>query len=418
MAVCVETPALQREARRLAEKTQKLRALFTKDEEGRYTMSASACEENRKLEAELVEENKAHQDQLNLARLEQRLGEDAQRLSEAPDRLGLDGGFKPAADGGRRPRAISLAEVLSQRDEIKRFKQRREGRDREGGVTINLDDITLAVVTSAAGFAPESTRVGIVVPTAVQMPKVEALIPHLPTTQSSIKFMKESTFTNNTAPTAENATKPENALAWTEAEQNVRKIAGSLPVTDEQLDDVPGLLGLIETRLALMLAIASETQFLTGDNTAPNLNGYLNLSGLLTQAKGGDNAADAIFKAITKVQATGYTDPTHVIMHPNDWQDLRLMQTADGTYIYGPPSDAGEPRIWGKPVIPTTRMTENTCLTGDFAGNSSIYEREGVTIKIGYVGDDFIKNRKTIVIERRVALVVFRDSAFCKVTGI
>ena len=417
MATCLDTPALQRLSRQIADKKALLRAKFTKDEDGRYNMSKDVCDEIQKLEADIAIDDAEHKTQLGYAQREAQLEEDRKALQSHRDRMGDAGGY--ALDKGHsKSRELTLSDRIQEAPEFKDWTHERLSGNSRAGCTLRFENIRLTTMTTAAGFAPENLRIAKVVPYALQMPFVEDLIPHTATSATLIKFMKETTHTNAMAPTAEGDAKPELALAFTEDEEAVRKIAGYLPVTDEQLDDVPGILGIIEQRLMLMAKKATETQLLTGDGNAPNLTGFLNLAGIQTQAKGADSVADAIFKGIVKVQTVGFADPSNVIMHPNDWQDLRLTQTTEGVYIWGPPSDTAPPRVWGLPVLATTSMTENTTLVGDFPMFSQIFEKEGVVIIIGFINDDLIKNKKTIVVERRLALVVYRDTAFCKVTGI
>lgn len=273
-------------------------------------------------------------------------------------------------------------------------------------------------MTTAAGFAPRYPRLERVIESAMRRPMISDLMPNTNTNLSTIIYMKETTFTNNAATVAEGAAKPESALAWTETSRNANVIATFIPVTRQQLDDVPQIRSVIDNRLKTMLALAEEVQLMSGTGTDPQLLGFYNLASIQTQAKGADPTPDAIYKAFTKVRWTGFAEPSGVVMHPNDWQDIRLLRTVDGIYIWGSPAEAGPERVWGKPVVVTTAATEGTGLTGDFQLYSELFRRMGVTIIVGLVNDDLVKNKQTILVEERVALIVYRDQAFCTITGI
>ena len=69
-------------------------------------------------------------------------------------------------------------------------------------------------------------------------------------------------------------------------------------------------------------------------------------------------------------------------------------------------SEMGPERIWGLPVVKDAGLTEGTGVVGDFENFSLLAERKGMTIKVGYQNDDFIKNQRSIVAEIRAAFVV------------
>jgi len=279
-------------------------------------------------------------------------------------------------------------------------------------------DTSLKVLTTSTGWVPTVVRSTVVVPYATPQPAVTDLIPTIQITQNAFVYMEETTFTNAAVEVAEGAAKPEGNLALTERTSPVRKIAVWIAVTDEQLEDVPQMQDYLENRLGFMVKQRLNTQILVGNGTAPNLRGIVNVVGVQTQAKGVDPTPDAIYKAMTKVRVTGQAMPSAYVTHPNDWQEVKLLRTTDGIYIWGNPSEMGPDRIWGLPVVQDAGLTEGTGVVGDFANYSLLAERKGLTIKIGYQNDDFIKNQRSIVAEIRAAFAVLRPTAFCLVTGI
>jgi HK97 family phage major capsid protein len=231
--------------------------------------------------------------------------------------------------------------------------------------------------------------------------------------------MEETTATNAAAFVAEGGQKPESALAFTERSAPVRKIATVLPVTDELFADVPAMRSYVESRLRTFLASAEDAALLTGSGVAPAFTGLLNISGIQTQAKGTDPTPDAVYKAMVKILTGAYVPASATIWNPLDWQDVRLLKTADGIYIWGAPMDAGPERIWSLPVVQTTAMTLNTMLVGAFDTCTQFFVREGVTFAVSTEHSDFfIRNQLMLRVEERGTLVCYRPAGLCTVTGI
>lgn len=256
------------------------------------------------------------------------------------------------------------------------------------------------------------------------------LITRLTTDSDTIEWPSEA-FTNAAATVAEatattgtSGTKAESALTYTTNTSAVQTIAHWIPVTTRMLADYSGIQGLINASLMLGLDETLETQILTGDGSSPNLDGLTHLTSVLTQALGSDSTVDAVFKAMVKVQVTGYAMPTGVVLNPLNFQTVRLARenAATGTlggYLYGPPSMSGPMTMWGLPVVQAIGLTANTALVGDFSARRMVlWDREQTTLRTGYIDQQFVRNMLTVLAELRAAFTVFRQVAVCKITGL
>ncbi|MEV0085254.1 phage major capsid protein [Saccharopolyspora sp. NPDC050642] len=366
--------------------------------------TAAKVDHIRKLNAELDELGQKAADLQMVAKA-------AERARQVPEQR-ESGSETSGEQKGRPAEQKSLGELFTDSVAYK-------GKQGAVGPEARLDIELKTLFQTTAGWAPETTRTGRVVDFATRPIQVIDLIPRTATGQSAVVYMEETTFTNAAAETAEGGAYPEAALALTEQSSPVRKTAVFLPVTDEQLEDEQQAAGYVNNRLPFMLRQRLDSQILVGNGTAPNLRGILNVVGIQTQAKGTDPVPDAIYKALVKTRVAGQAMPNAVVMHPNDWQDVRLLRTADGIYIWGSPSEAGPSRIWGLPVAEAQAITENTALVGDFANFSELSVRRGLDVQVSNShADYFVNGKQAMRADLRAALVIYRPAAFCTVTGI
>jgi HK97 family phage major capsid protein len=322
----------------------------------------------------------------------------------------------------------SLGELVVQSEEYTKWSKK-------GGLDFRFDEMypsdalakamtpkTLGMKTlmsTTAGYAPESIRIPGFLEAVTRPIQLLDIIPIGRTSYENVVYMEETTRTHNAAEKGEGVTFAESAFAFTERTSAVRKITDSLPVTDEQLEDVPFIEGYINDRLLFGLRQRLDTQVLLGDGNAPNLRGIKNIVGKQTQAKGADPTPDAFFKSMTKLRVTGRVMPTHHIIHPSDWEEIRLLRTADGVYIWGNPSEAGPERMWGLPIVQQDADSAGTGWTiSAQPAWMSLFEKRGVDTQVGYTGTQFVEGKRTIRSDMRFAFVVFRPAAICEVTGI
>lgn len=293
---------------------------------------------------------------------------------------------------------------------------RRSGRNIMASLlALNFKTLFTTATATVTGY----DRPAGIVTLGVQPPSVADLLAQGQTTQNTIRYLQEDTLTNAATTVAEGGTKPEAAFDTSEQDAAVRKIAVVAKVSDELFADFPAIRDYINERLPYMIRMTEDNQLLNGDGVAPNLRGILQTSGILTQAKGADPVPDAVYKAMVKIMSQGFFMPDGAVFNPLDWQDVKLLRTAAGEYIWGHPADAAPDRIWGLTVVLTTTIAENTALVGAFKLGAQVFYRQGITVEATNTNeDDFIKNKIAIRAEQREALAVYRPKAFCSVTGI
>lgn len=287
-------------------------------------------------------------------------------------------------------------------------------------VEVQLGDHGIkTLLQTSAGWQPRTDNGTVVVDKIIRPVQVLDLFPSDRTELFEIPSMEETTRTQAAAELAEAGTYAEDAFAFTRRTSPVKKVGSEIPVTDEQLDDVPGLNGLLNNRLTFGLRARADQQIVVGDGTGSTLTGLANASNVQTQAKAADPTANAVLKAITLVRVSGRAAPTHVFMHGTDIQNLRLAQNAMGDYQFGPPYASGESSIWGLPWVQTEALTQGTALVVSMNPLwVCLYYRKDIEVQVGYINDQFIKGQKTLRADMRIALWVGRGQAFCKVTGL
>ena len=257
------------------------------------------------------------------------------------------------------------------------------------------------------------------------------LIPRLTTTSDTIEYVQQTTQTLTAAMTAEatgsaltgtDGRKPESTLAFATVTAPVRTCATWLPITNRLLSDAPAVRGIINSQLLYGVALTVEQQVISGDGTGENLTGILNTANIQTLGRGTNNEVDALFLARTMVRTGAHLPPTAIVMNPVDYQQVRLLRqnaasATLGSYLMGDPTGLGTATVWGLPVVESENVPVDTVIVANWDQGSGVFDREQAAVRVGLVNDQFIRNQQTILAEQRLAFVVWRPQAFCRVTG-
>lgn len=241
---------------------------------------------------------------------------------------------------------------------------------------------------------------------------IRDLLTVVQTTSGSVEYARQTTRTNNAAPVAEGNTKPTSTYVWTKVTATVRTIAHLAKITRQAMDDAVQLQGEVDAEMRYGLALAEETQILTGDNTGENLDGLIpNATAYVAPIVVPDSTMiDVLRLALLQAELALY--PTDgIVLNPADWAAIELTKTDDGAYIFANPLQLAGPRLWGKPVVATPAQTIDKFLAGGFK-LQTLYDRMAPEVLISSENsDDFEKNLLTMRCEERVALAPKKPGA-------
>jgi HK97 family phage major capsid protein len=256
------------------------------------------------------------------------------------------------------------------------------------------------------------------------------------TTASQVRYVVEGTALSGAAGVAEGGTKPESTIALSEVVEPIKKIATTLPISDEFLEDAPSIQSSLNGWLTLFVSIEEERQLLRGNGTN-ELIGLFNRSGgqainLYTKLAADDNTV-ALAKVIANTRGSSFLQPDAVIMHPTNWLNSRLLRDGTGgtagNYLAGGPfgvssNNAGGAALFGQTlwdtrVVLSTVVGLGTALVGNFGQGAQIYRRGGVSVEATNSHSDlFVKDITMLRAEERLGLGVYRPAAFTAVSGL
>lgn len=243
---------------------------------------------------------------------------------------------------------------------------------------------------------------------------IRALLAQGNTNSNSIEYDKEKLFTNNAAPVAEGALKPQSELQYEEATAPVRTIAHWMRASVQILADAPGLRSIIDNRLRYGLAFAEEVQLLNGSGTGQNLEGLVTAAtafAVPVGAAAADQEIDTIRLMMLQVALAEYP-PNGIVLNPINWHNIETLKDTTGRYIIGNPQGMLSPTLWSLPVVATQALAVGKSLVGAFDLAAQIFDRQDATVEASTEDqDNFVKNKVTIRAEERLALAIYREQA-------
>lgn len=289
-----------------------------------------------------------------------------------------------------------------------------------------LTDAGLTVVSTGDGggsypLQPQIAR-GPITPAENRL-RIVNLFAQGTATQNTLVYLEETTTTPGVLSkrysdsdatvdtTTEGEAKPAAFVDFTRRSKSLTKLAAFLPVSDEMLEDEPAIVSYINGRLGLFVRQAEE-RFIVTELLAANIgsaDGSVDL--------GGNNWYDGIAAGILRVQKFGGLDPDAVLMNPTDFWTMSTQKASTAGTYFGDPFRDPATNPWGVRVIVTNAVTVGTAIVGAFQEGAQVWRKGGVTVEASNSHSDYFrKNLTAIRAEERLALTVYRPSAFCRAT--
>lgn len=336
--------------------------------------------------------------------------------------------------GRQGERAKSLGQRFVESDEFKDMvTSGRLTMDRPFGVTGDLGSFWSGISTKDIySDLPTGTpgRFGTIErDPMVSMPnrreRVRDLFPARPTMASIIEYIRVSGFTNAASTVAERTgnaftAKPQSGLSFVGEQAPLRIIAHWEAIHRNTLADEPQLRDLVNNELLYGLRLREDAQILNGLGTGEDMLGILNTTGIQNHVQSsvaGDTKADALRRAATLVSLAEY-EPTGVVVHDSDWEDIELLKDSTGSYILAVNVAVGaQQRVWRMPVVQTPAIASGTGLVAAFGLAVKFYIREEGNIRVSEHHEDFfVRNAAVVLAEERAAVATKRPQGIVEVT--
>jgi len=270
-------------------------------------------------------------------------------------------------------------------------------------------EVKNTLVGADANVAPD--RKPGIVPGASNILTIESLYSSIPTSSNAIEYTREASFTNSAAEAAEGGAKAESALTWSLVNMPVSTVAHWIKISRQLAMDNVALAAYVNARMQYGVQRRVETQLVAGNGVAPNIGGFLldgnfTAHGYLSGALGTVLAKLVLIrKVIGDLEVSGYS-PSAIVLNPADWATIEIeLLTAVSNANRVTYDVAGNPRMFGVPVVKSVGMVADTFAVGDFNQHGNIHNREGVIVEMSDSdSDNFTKNLITLRAERRLAL--------------
>ena len=257
-----------------------------------------------------------------------------------------------------------------------------------------------------------------------------------PNSGGTIRYTDQDVLTRGANNVANCSLFPASDITWKTTTDSVKKIADSIPVCKDAMEDFGFIESEVNTFILENLRLKLDQQLLLGGGAGLELNSVDSYAqtwgvGVGSPIEGMaasipfpttyDVLASAICQIVNSGQANrAYYNPNAIVMNPTDVCQMKLEKDADGNYLLPLYFSADGMSIDGVPVYATPLVPQNTAYVFDSTKGTIYTEREIQIEMADEHGTDFLEDFIRIKGSMRKQLIVrtVNTNAFLKITDI
>jgi len=250
---------------------------------------------------------------------------------------------------------------------------------------------------------------------------IRSLLPLGSTDAQTIRFPKETAYSDGAAATAEAAAFGQSDFDLAASTVNVEKIGTYMRITGEMLDDIKQLTSYLSARVPEKVLSVEDNEILNGDGSSPNLDGLFTdgaafAAGGFALAIESANEFDVLTVALNQLALSNYQADT-ILLNPTDLHKMILLKSTANEYLRNQIFSGLQPTINGIPVTVNTAVTSGKFLVGNLRQSSQLWIRENLAVEFSREdSDNFQKNFVTVRAMERVALTNYLPNAIVQGT--
>jgi len=253
---------------------------------------------------------------------------------------------------------------------------------------------------------------------------IRTLLPIGNTDAQTIRFPKESAYDDGAAATAQGSTLGASDFDITATSVNVEKIGTFMRITEEMLNDTPGLSSYLSARVPGKVLSVEDTEILNGDGSSPNLDGFFTDGAAFVTGSGGAfddavesaNEFDVLIASLNQLALANYQADT-ILLNPTDFHKIVLLKSTANEYLKNQIIQGIQPAINGVPITLNTAVTAGKFLVANLAQASQLWVRDGLGIEFSREDStNFRDGFVTVRAQERVALTNYSPNAIVQGT--